>query len=90
MLKGVSNREIRIQIVPKPEETPWAPYYWEIVSFYNSCAKWYLESYGWSESVDIAFSDAKIELDRLNEKYPLVPYAKPEDYDNEGDEYEYY
>lgn len=48
MLKDVSNREIRIQTVPKPKETPWAPYYWEIVSYYNSSANWYLESYGWS------------------------------------------
>lgn len=89
MLKDVSNREIRIQTVPKPEETPWAPYPWEIVSYYNSCGKWFIESYGWSETVDIAFSDAKIELDRLNKKYPLVPYEKAED--NEGDDrYEYY
>lgn len=89
MLKDVSNREIRIQTVPQPKETPWAPYPWEIVSYYNSSAKWFIESYGWSETVDIAFSDAKIELDRLNKKYPLVPYEKPEE-NGRDDRYEYY
>lgn len=89
MLKDVSNREIRIQFVSEIKETPWAPYYWEIVSYYNSCGSWLLESYGWSETFDIAFSDAKIELYRLNEKYPLVPYEKPKDNNiYEGDKYD--
>lgn len=88
MLKDVSNREIRIQVVPKPKETPWAPYYWEIVSYYNSIASWHIESYGWSETIDIAFSDAKIEIDKLNKKYPLVPFNKAEE-EYEGDNYDY-
>lgn len=77
MIKDVSDREIRIRTAPT-NEVPRAPFYWEIVGYYKSAKQWFLESYGWSETVDIAFSDAKIDLKRLNEKYPMLNY-NPDD-----------
>ncbi len=71
MLSNVSNREIRMKIVPT-DEVPRCPYYWEIVAYYTEIDAWHIESYGWSETLDIAFSDAKIEINRLNEKYPII------------------
>ena len=73
MLKNVSDREIRIRTAPT-DEVRGAPFYWEVVGYYESAKQWFLEDYGWSETVDIAFNDAKIGLKRLNEKYPMLNY----------------